>query len=288
MKMAINLVCGLQTLSNIRKIRLMKSSFVVGNLSHKRFQPTANDFTFKHCMVFVDLKQLSEDRLPWFIRSNRPGIFSIHSNDYINESDSSIYEKVESLFEESKSSNQQFDWFMMATPKCSFYSFNPASFYFGVDQVGALTLGAVEVHNTFGESHIYKLTPEESDSPDSLTGIKPKVFHVSPFIEDVGEYRMYIKLTDKEVDVEISLSQNQETVITTNFSGFFDALGYRSFCRHFLKLVIAAFLTEVRILKEAYLLFFRLKLKFVKKPKLRPGSRKSPSKGFISRLKLPF
>ena len=99
---------------------------------------------------------------------------------------------------------------------------------------------------------------------------------------------MYIKLTDKEVDVEISLSQNQETVITTNFSGFFDALGHSSFCRHFLKLVIAAFLTEIRILKEAYLLFFRLKLKFVKKPKLRAGSRKSPSKGFISRLKLPF
>ena len=67
------------------------------------------------------------------------------------------------------------------------YVFNPASFYLCRDGDGDLRLVIVEVHNTFGERHLYTLrrrraTPRRAP----FTAAMDKAFFVSPFIDVDG------------------------------------------------------------------------------------------------------
>ncbi len=46
------------------------------------------------------------------------------------------------------------------------YVFNPASFFLCRDERGTLRVVVVEVHNTFGERHLYTLHPADAASPE--------------------------------------------------------------------------------------------------------------------------
>lgn len=266
----------------------MNTGFVVGRLSHSRFFPHYRNFKFNHCMTLINLDELNHHRLPWFLKSDEIGVFSVHSKNYINEERAPISEKLTKLYSEAGLAEKKLAWLLLTTPRCLFYSFNPASFYFGIDQSGEFEFVGVEVHNTFAESHIYTLESGFQDDMFSISGTKSKEFHVSPFIEDYGQYSFDINISDEQIIIQITLFQNQNKVMEVNFDGKIHPLNNSNLCRHFLKLAGSAFFTEIQILKQAYILFFRRKWKFVNKPKLGENSTKSPSRGIISRLKLPF
>ena len=266
----------------------MNSGFVAGRLSHSRFLPAYRNFEFDHFMTLINLEETNGNRLPWFLKSDKMGIFSIYSKNYINENNVPISDKLTGFYCHTLLPDEELTWMLLTTPRCLFYSFNPASFYFGLDQHGELKLAAVEVHNTFAESHVYALESVPGDKSDSISGTKSKEFHVSPFIEDYGQYSFNLHITDARIYIRIVLFQEQNKVMDVNFRSKVYPLNNSNFFRYFFKLMGSAFLTEIRILREAYVLFFRRKWKFIKKPVLRPNSTKSPSKGIISRLKLPF
>ena len=61
------------------------------------------------------------------------------------------------------------------------YVFNPASFFLCRDDGGTLRIVVVEVHNTYGERHLYTLQRVGEDGP--FVSAMDKAFFVSPFIE---------------------------------------------------------------------------------------------------------
>ena len=76
-------------------------------------------------------------------------------------------------------------------PRVLGYVFNPISFWYCYNPNNELRAVISEVNNTFGECHHYVLT--HPDFRTILPGddvIARKVFHVSPFCEVKGHYRM--------------------------------------------------------------------------------------------------
>ncbi len=97
------------------------------------------------------------------------------------------------------------------------YVFNPASFFLCRDASGELRVVVTEVHNTFGERHLYTLrpaVPTASDGP--FTAGMDKDFFVSPFISLDGGYSVHVRDEAGGLRVAITLRQQGEVLISTS------------------------------------------------------------------------
>ncbi|WP_371679975.1 DUF1365 domain-containing protein [Streptomyces sp. NBC_01276] len=90
---------------------------------------------------------------------------------------------------------------MLAHARVFGYVFNPLSVYWCHGPDGALRQIVAEVHNTYGERHCYLLGPEASREARV-----PKEFHVSPFLEVDGDYRMRLPEPGERLDLTVRLA----------------------------------------------------------------------------------
>ncbi|KAJ1979133.1 hypothetical protein H4R35_001638 [Dimargaris xerosporica] len=142
-------------------------------------------------------------------RCNQPALFAIYTKDYLHAESPANCTLQQALLRALHTKGYQFAPFdhvdLVTTPRVFGYGFNPISFYFCYHAVSrsipspqspkeaALQLCCVvyEVHNTFGEKHIYVMT-QSADTPSTPrfpTHTLPRVFHVSPFNDRQGYYR---------------------------------------------------------------------------------------------------
>ena len=89
------------------------------------------------------------------------------------------------------------------------YVFNPASFFLCRDGAGVLRVVVVEVHNTFGERHLYTLRPRDGQGrPGPFTAGMEKDFFVSPFISVDGDYAVHVRDEPDGLRLAINLRQD--------------------------------------------------------------------------------
>ena len=267
---------------------MKNSSIAIGHLKHVRVKPHANSFGFKHAMLLVDLDDFPNHSTPWLIKYNRRGLLSINDTHYIDKSSLGLKQKLLRFLDQMEATIDTSDRFLLlTTPALAGYSFNPVVFFFILTADKSIKAIAVEVHNTFGESHIYYL---DKDSWDEAAGIyiSNKRFHVSPFLARNGYYEFRFLLTASEVNVHINLYQDEQMILGTTFTGRLIPITSKSLFRFSINLATTVLLTELRILQNAYKLFFRLRLPFFQKPERLEGTSDSPSKALISNMKLPF
>jgi DUF1365 family protein len=86
------------------------------------------------------------------------------------------------------------------------YVFDPASFFLCRDDVGTLRIVVVEVHNTYGERHLYTLQRIGEDGP--FVSAMDKAFFVSPFIEMDARYSVHVR--DDEDGLRIAIAERQD------------------------------------------------------------------------------
>ena len=93
------------------------------------------------------------------------------------------------------------------------YVFNPASFFLCRDVSGVLRVVVIEVHNTFGERHLYTLPAGRRrgvvDGP--FTAGMDKDFFVSPFISMDGRYSVHVRDEPAGLRLAINLRQDDAT-----------------------------------------------------------------------------
>ena len=236
-------------------------------------------------MLFLNLHQLERGELNiWPLSYNGGGLIQIQDSDYIDDSHKSIRTKLSNYFE---GIDDKDNIFILTTPSIFRYSFNPATFYFRLTIDKSIRDAAVEIHNTFGESHIYYLTDKSLDSKN-IEYISTRQFHVSPFISREGTYTFRFSLSDDSVEIHIKLNQDDQPLITTEFSGNLTPIRKSSLFKMLPKLVVTVLLTELRILRIARVLFFKMKIDFYKKPIPKEDNHVAPARGFISKIKFPF
>lgn len=269
--------------------RNLRNSVVKGTLRHDRFVPERHSFQYKHCMLLLDVDILDQQHmLPYFLSYNHWGIFSIKDEKYIDSSNEHIKGKICRLFPTSEGSDK-YHYLLLTTPRILGYSFNPASFYLKVNDSTGLEAAAVEVSNTYGESHIYVLDAKEHCQNGAIVFKHQKQFHVSPFIDRSGEYKFQLAFGDSLIDIRIDLFQRDERVISARFNAQYAGFGKWCLARSFLTIAATVLLTELRILIQAATLFLlRKKVRFFKKPRPLKDTGANLSPGFISKLKIPF
>jgi hypothetical protein len=97
---------------------------------------------------------------------------------------------------------------LLTQPRTLGYVFNPVSFWFFLDSVGALRAVLAEVNNTFGDRHSYlcALPDWRPVTADDVIRAE-KVFHVSPFQQVEGTYDFRFVARSGAIDIRIDHSR---------------------------------------------------------------------------------
>ncbi len=200
-----------------------KSSVMLGQTWHSRFEVRQRHFAHKLFFLRVDLGELSQ--LSKNLRSfgyNRWSLFSVWDRDYLGPDSESagsndITEKLRTLLER-KGFDRDFQRaVLITTPRVFGVVFNPVNFYLCYNREGELYALVGEVNNTFDESYAYVVAPSmapksscpasapaEDGCPWSASAMMAKAFFVSPFMDTRGSY--HVSLSDDTRSFECSVS----------------------------------------------------------------------------------
>jgi DUF1365 family protein len=100
---------------------------------------------------------------------------------------------------------------LLTTGRTAGYSFNPISLYWCYDDADRISAVLAEVHNTYGESHVYVLSGDTEGEVD-------KAMYVSPFYPIDGHYQIRVSPPGDTVSVAVTLVRagDQPFVATMN------------------------------------------------------------------------
>ncbi len=187
---------------------------VRAHVRHKRTRPFTYAFGHGTTMWLVDAAEPNA-AFPRWLRA----FASIRSSDHFTPDDHRpLVHKVRGYL-----AAQDIGWsasrvLVLANARSFGYVFDPLTTYFCFDEQDRIEGVLAEVHNTYGERHCY---PLEVDA--GAAAQVDKEFYVSPFFAVEGRYDIRTRLTDDQVAVAISLTQDGETVFTAAVHGDLDA-----------------------------------------------------------------
>ncbi|KAJ3829997.1 hypothetical protein F5878DRAFT_601842 [Lentinula raphanica] len=192
----------------------LPNGYILSNaVSHTRFAPFRHTFTYNTVAILAELSALENCHLdtPLLFGYNKRwrSLCSLTSNPYLFPSSMAISHKITALLQ--KGGYQDVldgpteTWMLSMPSYLGFEGINPLTVYFlySVSVTPAqesnknLKLVLFEVHNTFGEGHVYFMRPgvnEDHMHSRDHQWTFPRAFHVSPFNDRKGWYTVSIKL----------------------------------------------------------------------------------------------
>jgi DUF1365 family protein len=204
----------------------MNSHLLAGKVRHRRATPFTYELEHDVFYFALDLAELDEvARRLRLVGRNRRALVSFRDADHLPTPATDIDVDLRALLRAGGDDPVGWRITMITNLRFLGYVFNPASFYLCRDAAGALRVVVVEVHNTFGERHLYTLRTAGNatnagnaagagDAP--FTAGMPKAFFVSPFISLDGRYAVHVRDDDAGTRIAITLRQDGEVVLSTS------------------------------------------------------------------------
>jgi DUF1365 family protein len=178
-------------------------------ITHSRKGSVARIFTYKSYLWLVDL-----DRPPVVPAPLRP-LAGFAVADHLGTADApSIRANVDEYLHDHGIDCAGGRVLMLANARTFGYVFNPLSVFWCFDAAGALAAVLAEVHNTYGERHVYLLRPDESGRAGAA-----KEFYVSPFLPMAGRYLMRLPVPAQTLRLGITLLTDDATKLVAGVSG---------------------------------------------------------------------
>lgn len=201
----------------------MRSRLLVGKVRHRRARPFTYGLEHDVFYAALDLGELDEvTRRSRLIRRNRPGLVVFRDADHLPTPATDLDADVRALLAAEGDDPTGWRIILITNLRILGYVFNPASFYLCRDGSGSLRRVLVEVHNTFGERHLYPLRPAVGDPSELAAAAEPfragmdKAFFVSPFISLDGAYAVHVRDDADGVRISIALRQDDSMVLSTS------------------------------------------------------------------------
>ncbi|MGW7684363.1 DUF1365 domain-containing protein [Kribbella sp. NPDC054772] len=178
-------------------------AIVTGTVRHGRSGPVRHAFRHRVYQWLIDLDDVP--RLPWYLRP----LARFETRDHLGGHGPTL--KAD-LLRYLSSHGIEYDGrvVMLANARVLGHVFDPLTVFWCVDSPYVVA----EVHNTYGERHVYLLRPDADGSSDTA-----KEFYVSPFNDVSGTYRLSFELGHDQVRVQVSLSRGDRTVFGASFDG---------------------------------------------------------------------
>jgi DUF1365 family protein len=194
------------------------SYLLEGTVRHRRARPFTYGLEHSVWYAAMDLAELDElDRRLRLFGRNRRAPATFRDADHLpvpaNDVDADVRDHLRREGEDPSG------WQITLVTNLRFlgYVFNPASFFLCRDADGLLRLVVVEVHNTYGDRHLYTLRPAADREPGrAFTGVMEKDFFVSPFISLDGRYAVHVRDAQDGLRIAINLRQAGEVVLSTS------------------------------------------------------------------------
>jgi uncharacterized protein len=204
----------------------VRSHLLVGKVRHRRARPFT--YQLEHDVWYAALDTREIDRVARrsrLVTRNERGILAFRDADHLvppaTDVDAAIRGELRAAGEEPDG----WSITLVTNLRTLGHVFNPASFYLCRDREDRLRVVVVEVHNTFGERHLYVLRqpdPGVADgaSPDDgaerpFTAGMAKAFFVSPFISLDGRYAVHVRDAE-DLRISIVLRQDDAVLLSTS------------------------------------------------------------------------
>jgi DUF1365 family protein len=197
----------------------MRSHFLEGKVQHRRARP----FTYGmehdvwYAALDVDEFDAADARLRLFRRNGR-AVVEFRDADHLPEPARDVAADIRAHLRAEGEAPDDWRITLVTNLRVLGYVFNPASFFLCRDEGGTLRVVVVEVHNTFGDRHLYTLRPrpatDRQDGP--FTASMAKDFFVSPFISLDGHYAVHVRDDHEGLRVAINLRQEGRPMLSTS------------------------------------------------------------------------
>lgn len=245
---------------------------VRGQVRHARLSPFTHAFDYRAFYVQMPIRSLA--RLNPARAGNR--IWGINQGSLLRVDDRDhgdgrpLLEWAESTLSQANVTDADGEIWLQTFPKMLGYVFKPVSFWFCENQAGQIRAIIAEVNNTFGDRHVYVLTPP-AGAPGIANGLTletTKAFYVSPFFEVRGRYQFrFFKSGLGEHDVaRIEYSDQEGALLLTSMSGKSEPLTRTSACLAWLRYPMFSIGVIARIHWQALRLWIK-GAKLVQRPK---------------------
>jgi DUF1365 family protein len=233
-----------------------RSAISYGEVAHWRAVPKEHSFSYPIFSFLLDLDELEamsfRSRL---FGVNRWSVFSIVYADYLS-GKGTLREDVERVLREQGREHMPARITLITMPRFFGYVFNPVSFFACFDAEDRIIALITEVHNTFGEAHIYPLTCEPTSVP--VEWKFPKEFFVSPFFDLQGEYSLCVESVASELSIRVDLAREGQRVFSATLRGSARPLTLGRLMQTLIRYPLTSLLTMPRIHGQALRLFFRV------------------------------
>jgi DUF1365 family protein len=186
-------------------------ALVVGRVAHIRHRPLRNAFAHRHYQWLVDVDDLP--RLGWPMRV----LARFDARDHLDSArlGGGIRADLHRFLAHRGVELQPRDRvIMLAHARVLGHVFDPLTVFWCLSPSGDVRAVVLEVHNTYRERHAYLLDVDEHGS-----AAEPKRFHVSPFNDTSGDYRVHLRLTPHAVAVSVGLDRDGQRILTATVTG---------------------------------------------------------------------
>lgn len=176
-------------------------------------------FRYGVCYLAVPLSAWRPGTIARWLSIDRRNVLTLRSRDY-GDGTGTPHAWIRAILDTHGLPEADGEIIVLTLPRFLGYAFNPVSFWFCLDQQGALRAVLADVSNTFGERHRYLC---HHDDRRPILGNEwlevRKIFHVSPFMEVKGSYRFRFDLADGHVAVVINLHDEEGLILATSIAG---------------------------------------------------------------------
>lgn len=235
----------------------MRSHLLEGKVRHRRASPFVYELEHDVYYFALDLTELDEvDRRLRLVTRNRRGIVTFRDSDHLPTPATDLPADILAHLRTEGVEAEGWRITLVTNLRVLGYVFNPASFYLCRDGRGTLRVVVVEVHNTFGERHLYTLRPADPRD-DRFSAAMAKEFFVSPFISLDGRYAVTVRDEPDGLRIGIALRQDDRPLLSTSLALRRVALTDRTLLRQMLRVPLVGHKTMGLILWHA----LRLKLR---------------------------
>jgi len=185
-----------------------------GHTTHQRSVPFTHRFRYGLSLIDVDVDRLSDAATQSALFSvDKVNLFSFNASDHLDDETTTLRGWADKHFKAAGVDISSASLRLITFPRHLFYKFAPLSLWLSFDTNQNLIGILYEVHNTFGERHVYAAaTP---DAPN-VRHVSDKVFHVSPFFDISGKYQFSLKQDATQFRLVVaSIENGQQTHMAT-------------------------------------------------------------------------
>jgi cyclopropane-fatty-acyl-phospholipid synthase len=246
----------------------VNSRIFTGEIVHARLEPLRHTFRYPIFLYALDLDELPQlDRETFCFGHNRVNVAALHERDYLPGPAGTLKERVLAFLSDAELAAEIARVELVTAARYFNYVFNPVSFFYCYDGMEKIRAIIAEVHNTFGETHLYVL---EDLVADPKTGLlreaQKKEFHVSPFQDMSGDYDFHCSDIRGQMDIRINIVRGGTGRFLTRLTGNSVPFSSSNLAKTLARYPVTTAMTMPRILWQAAKLHFEKGLPVYTKP----------------------